>query len=87
MFGDKQWRHFYVVPCVLSAIVLPLIFLLPESPKYLFAKGKFTELRKTMKRFARYNGVELNDNEYDIEGEDENNSERASGEVPLPESL
>lgn len=87
MFGDKQWRTFYIFPCAMSALVFPLIFLLPESPKYLFAKGQFETLRKVMKRFARYNGKQLDDNEYDIEGEEETASPSShSGEVPLPEN-
>jgi hypothetical protein len=87
MFGSKQWRTFYIFPCVMSALVFPLIFLLPESPKYLFAKGQFERLRKVMKRFARYNGKQLDDNEYEIEGEEATQApSNHSGEVPLPEN-
>lgn len=87
MFGDKQWRTFYIFPCAMSALVFPLIFLLPESPKYLYAKGQFERLRKVMKRFARYNGKQLDDNEYEIEGEETSRDYSfGSGEVPLPEN-
>ena len=34
------------------------IFLLPESPKYLYSKMRFDEAREAMSYIARFNGLE-----------------------------
>lgn len=55
-------------------LIIPIIsFILslwiPESPRYLFAKKKYQELRVTMSTFARVNKVELR-HQFIIEGEE-----------------
>ena len=50
--------------------MLPLIFYLPESPKFLYEKGRYTELRKVMNRIAKGNGTAMPE-EYGFKNDDQ----------------
>ena len=66
--GGKNWK----IP-LMPAMIFPLIsfmisFFIPESPRYLYAKKNWKELRKVIKTIARINGTKMN-HDYAIEGE------------------
>ncbi|CAI2362935.1 unnamed protein product [Moneuplotes crassus] len=76
--GGKNMQHFLIVGLVLPVISLIPSFLIPESPKYLFEKGMFPELRKTLSYISRFNGAQMGD--YIIEGEQDCDSSKFSHE-------
>jgi len=52
-----------------------LTFIIPESPRYLYAKKKFNALRKTLQTFSQINGVEMG--HYKIDEEIDLNARRS----------
>ncbi|CAI2363436.1 unnamed protein product [Moneuplotes crassus] len=67
MAGGKQLQHFFIVGCVVAVLSFFLVLLVPESPKFLFEKKRYSELRKNLAYMAKFNGVSMG--EYQIEGE------------------
>ena len=57
LFVSKDWKTLFATATALLYISLIFVFTLPESPKYLLAKGKFEEARAVMTRIARFNRV------------------------------
>ena len=55
MLVSKEWKTLFVVATILLYLTLILVFTMPESPKFLLAKGKFAEARAVMTRIAQYN--------------------------------
>ena len=39
--------------------MLVIIFIIPESPKYYYSKGRFDEARKILNQIAQYNKVKF----------------------------
>ena len=66
--GGKNWK----IP-IIPALIFPIIsfivsFFIPESPKYLYAKKDWNNLRKVIKTISKINGVDMN-HDYEIEEE------------------
>jgi MFS family permease len=61
LYIHNQWKYFYIAPIVIAWVTCPFIFYIPESPKFLYEKGKYAELRKVIKRIARVNRVKMNE--------------------------
>ena len=52
----KNWWYLYYFNVVYSAaLALPIIFFIPESPKFLIAQRKFPQARAIYRRIARCN--------------------------------
>merc|ERR1712117_611718 len=51
------WEYFAVIQNVVS--VLLLIKLVPESPKWLYEKGRYVEAKDALVAVARANGVDV----------------------------
>ena len=65
---SKNWKYLYLAEWLGIGIpVLCLIWLVPESPKWLYEKGKYERFRKVMDRIAWVNGKRLG--EYKLEAE------------------
>ena len=62
MFISKEWKYWYIFAIIISVICLPFVYYIPESPKYLYEKGRFYELRSVIKRIAKTNGVKMDEN-------------------------
>lgn len=52
----RDWRYWFYVVTVVQVIVILGLCWLPESPDFLFAKGRFLESRNVILRIARFNG-------------------------------
>ncbi len=71
----KQWWKLQVAVSLPLFLLLGLYFVLPESPRWLIAKGKFAEAKKTIEQAAKVNKVKLSphllefDNNLGISGE------------------
>ena len=63
----------FVVATILLYLTLILVFTMPESPKFLLAKGKFAEARAVMTRIAQYN--RLNELHFTEEEKEETNQQ------------
>ncbi len=51
------WRHAFIgISLICFPGVFVVLFLLPESPKWLEAKGKWLELNKSLHWIAQFNG-------------------------------
>ena len=57
LFVSKNWKTLFVVATILIYLTLILVWTMPESPKFLLAKGSYTEARAVMTRIAKYNRV------------------------------
>ena len=47
---------------VISVVSFPMVFFIPESPKFLYEKGRYSELRKVIKRIASFNKSKMSQN-------------------------
>lgn len=54
----KDWFPIHFVYFILSTISGIIALFLPESPKFLISKGRFTEAKVSFNIIARYNGKE-----------------------------
>ncbi|XP_045468546.1 organic cation transporter protein-like isoform X4 [Harmonia axyridis] len=57
-YYTRDWRQFHYVISALSALFLWYIWLIPESPRWLFVKGRQEEGRKVLEQAARINGID-----------------------------
>lgn len=78
LFGVKNIWYVVAAGPVFGTLSVILTLFIPESPKYLFEKRMFPELRKTMGSIAKFNRVKMG--HYTIEGEvSKNNSGISNG--------
>ena len=57
-FVSKDWQYPYVIVVIICAVFNPLfLWLIPESPKYLYEKERYEECRQVLKKMGRFNGV------------------------------
>lgn len=73
-FGGQDMQHILIVGLVFSVLSVVLTLFVPESPKYLYERGKYDELRENLAYIARFNGKSMG--EYEIltmEQEDQGN--------------
>mmetsp|Transcript_201 Transcript_201/g.195 ORF Transcript_201/g.195 Transcript_201/m.195 type:complete len:106 (+) Transcript_201:575-892(+) len=57
-FISNDWLYLFIAFLVVTGVIAVLSMILPESPKFLFEKGKYEEAREVVIRMARMNGVE-----------------------------
>lgn len=62
----REWKHFYIITLVISWITCPFVFFLPETPRFLYEKGRYHELRAVIKRIAKFNNSNMN-HDYSID--------------------
>jgi len=58
---NSGYRTMHLVGYIPLLGMLPLWFIIPESPRWLLAKGRVEEARNAIKRGARLTGVEVSD--------------------------
>ena len=58
MAVSKDWKTLFVVATGLLYLTSILVYTMPESPKFLLAKGSYAEARAVMTRIAKYNRIE-----------------------------
>ena len=56
LYITKDWRYWYAVITAIQVVIIVGLFWLPESPDFLFAKGRFAESRDVIMRIAHFNG-------------------------------
>ena len=56
LYITKDWHYWYYGVTTLQLLVILGLFWLPESPDFLFAKGRFAESREVIMRIAEFNG-------------------------------
>ena len=52
LFITKDWRYWYLGVNVIQVFLIFGIIWLPESPDFLFAKGRFDESKEVLLRIA-----------------------------------
>ena len=60
MFITKYWYGFQIFGLVLNTLVVVLVPLLPESPKYLLSKRKYDQARLAILKIARFQRLSNN---------------------------
>ncbi len=55
--GIRDWKTLQIVLSVPVYGLLVLYFILPESPRWLIAKGRYKEARAVIEKAARWNKV------------------------------
>jgi len=55
----RNWRHLLIATCVPSVVVIPLLWIVPESIPWLVAKRRVKEAKQILQKAAKFNGVEL----------------------------
>ena len=56
---SNETQYVLVVGCIVCIITAILAFFVPESPRFLVAKGKATEVQKAFNRMAWFNRKEI----------------------------
>ena len=54
-----EWRWFHYISSIPLFLMLPIYFILPESPRWLNTKGKYEELKELFQSMAKINGTKL----------------------------
>lgn len=57
IFISKDWVPFQLFAVFATFLTLITTLVIPESPKYLYSKGKFSESRKALKFIRKFNGL------------------------------
>ena len=57
--GGKYMQHILIMSLAFSVLAIFASFLVPESPRYLYERKYFGELRENLKGIAKINGVKL----------------------------
>lgn len=58
MYVSKDWKTLFAFATGLVCLTFVVVLAMPESPKHLVARGKYSEARAVMTRIARYNGLQ-----------------------------
>lgn len=56
---SKNWLWLAIYACSLNAISLIGLFIIPESPEYLYSFYRFTECREVIFKIARWNSGKI----------------------------
>jgi hypothetical protein len=56
--GIRDWKTLQIVCSVPIFALLLLYFILPESPRWLIATGRYEEAKKTIEKAAKMNKVQ-----------------------------
>jgi hypothetical protein len=59
LYMTKQWKPWFYGVILFQIIILLGHIWLPESPEFLFAKGRFEESEMVCVRMAKFNGKSL----------------------------
>lgn len=70
----REWRLFRYYGLLNLIIYIPTFILLPESPRWLFLNGKYSEYRKTLAQLAKWNRANLPDGFFDELNEPSNDN-------------
>ncbi|XP_077978580.1 uncharacterized protein LOC144434013 [Glandiceps talaboti] len=62
-----HWRKIQLIGGIVWAALLPLVFLITESPMWLMQKHKYDKCEKVLKRFAKFNKTTLPENIFEEE--------------------
>ncbi|KAK9884743.1 hypothetical protein WA026_007591 [Henosepilachna vigintioctopunctata] len=54
----RNWRDFHFTISVISSLFLWYIWLIPESPRWLFVKGRQVEGKRILKSASKFNGID-----------------------------
>ena len=57
IFISKDWVPFQLFAVFATFVTLIATLIIPESPKYLYSKGKFDESRKALQFIRKFNGL------------------------------
>lgn len=57
----KDWQPWYIMCTALQVLILICMFMLPESPEFYFAKGKFDNAKQVLLRIAALNGRKIDE--------------------------
>ncbi len=60
--GIRDWKTLQIVLSAPLFLLLLLYFILPESPRWLIATGRYQEARKVLDQAQKYNHVKLSPN-------------------------
>mmetsp|Transcript_20357 Transcript_20357/g.18026 ORF Transcript_20357/g.18026 Transcript_20357/m.18026 type:complete len:83 (+) Transcript_20357:663-911(+) len=62
MFGGKDIQQILVLSIVFAALGTILSFFIPESPRYLYERKFYKDLRKNLSFIAKINGTTMEEN-------------------------
>jgi hypothetical protein len=57
IFISKDWVPFQLFAVFATFVTLIATLIIPESPKYLYSKGKFDEFQKALQSIRKFNGL------------------------------
>ena len=79
----KHWQGWYVMGLVLQILILIGYLWMPESPEFLFAKGRFEESKQVLLWMARVNRRDISDDMicFDHVGEHAHTRDQTGGEA------
>jgi len=80
--GLKDWKIFQSAVSATMALACIVWFLLPESPRWLIATGKYEEAKKMIEKAAEKNNVKLSPDVFTAKGSENKEGEEADSRMP-----
>lgn len=56
-FLNKDWKYFQLIGISICLVCLVSVIFIPESPRWLIARGKYKQAFEVFKRIAKVNGA------------------------------
>ena len=64
-YYGRSWLPIHIIGVVGAFVVMGAVWLIPESPKWLYANNRFDEARAVFKQIAKFNRATLTDSDID----------------------
>ena len=59
LYITKYWQPWFVSAAILETVALLGLLMVPESPEFLYAKGRYEEAEQVVIDIAKFNGYTL----------------------------
>ena len=79
---SKWWQPWYVVQACVTVLAIVTAVFLPESPEFLYSKGRFEETTQVIHKIARTNSVRLSSSSLNLSGASFDDADKPIKKVP-----
>ena len=69
-FVSKDWEPWYLMCILIQIGIIVGLLWLPESPDFLYAKGRYDESKEVLMRIAKWNGAKITEDQLVLHPQD-----------------